>query len=368
MDALVAAVMDRRLAELFACWRDTATDSDPLDVFAAHRDYLVVIELTGARCFYLHYGRTLAGAFGNDLTGQDIDYLPPDILPRDRRGMLEFEYGFANRVQRPVWRSYTAEFAGGPGTWQRLVLPFGPDRLVVGVVQPAAAEVKTSEQALLQLVINRVPVVLSPDGGVADLALTLKDYSDSRLQAAEMELLATRDPLTGVGNLRHFKHLASLELDHARRMGRPMAVLMLDIDRFKSINDRWGHAAGDEALRRIAAVSRNGLREPDILGRLGGEEFAVALPNTGLDGARIIAERLRALIAEQVMESPSGDRFTMTASIGVAAHAAAHPTDLVADDIDTLLGRADAALYRAKAAGRNRVVAEGDQEAAPVSS
>lgn len=354
MDRLVAGVMDCRLGDLLSAWRRTPPTADPLEVFAESLDHLVVIALGGNRCQYVHYGRSLVEAFGTDLTGQDIDYLPPVVLPRDRRGMLEFEYGFANRVQRPVWRSYTAEFAGGMATWQRLVLPFGPDRLVVGAVRSDAAATAEPGHALLRLLIDRIPVVLEPDAGVRDVALTLKDYSDTRLQVEEMKHLATRDPLTGVGNLRHFKALSTLELEHAARMGRPMAVLMLDIDHFKRINDTWGHAAGDEALRQFAAACRNALREPDILGRLGGEEFAIALPNTGADGAGVIAERLRALV-EGIRVTPQcgGTGFGFTTSVGIAVH---HPGSPSGQDVDELLARADAALYEAKRSGRNRVM------------
>lgn len=357
MERLVAGVMDCRLADLLSVWRRAPPTADPLKVFAASLDHLVVIALAGSRCRYEHYGRALVDAFGADLSGQDIDYVPPVILPRDRRGMLEFEYGFANRVRRPVWRSYTAEFAHGLATWQRLVLPFGTDRLVVGAVEVVPVEGPDAGRDLLRLLINRVPVVLNPDGGVRDVALTLKEYSDTCLQAAEMEILATRDPLTGIGNLRHFKTLASLELEHAARMGRPMAVLVIDLDHFKRINDTWGHATGDETLRRFAAACRGALREPDILGRLGGEEFAIALPNTGHEGAMVIAERLRTLAAGiRVTPQCGGAPFGITISIGVAVR------DAVGADaeIDDLLARADAAMYDAKRTGRDRVMMSED--------
>jgi diguanylate cyclase (GGDEF)-like protein len=147
-------------------------------------------------------------------------------------------------------------------------------------------------------------------------------------------------------------HLATLELDHARRMGRSFALLALDIDHFKRINDTWGHAAGDEALKSFANACRLALREYDILGRVGGEEFAVALPNTGPDGARVIAERLRAAVAELVIHPAKGQFFDLTVSVGVAQ---LRDTDT---GIASLLGRADQALYRAKNGGRNRVVME----------
>jgi diguanylate cyclase (GGDEF)-like protein len=353
MLGLVAAVMDARLADMLARW--PGTGADPLDVLATHADHLLVIEAAGTSYRYLHYGSAFVAHFGTDLTGQVIDVVPPDILPADRRGMLEFEYAFARRAQRPLWRSYTADFGARVETWQRLVLPAGPDKLVVGaypVEPPPAAD---AASALLRLVIERVPVVLRPDGGVADLALSLRAFSDTRRQVAELEELATRDALTGVANLRHFHHLAALERNHAQLMGRPFALLALDIDHFKAINDRFGHAGGDTALKAFAGVCREALRECDILGRIGGEEFAVALPNTGLDGACTIAERLRALVERLAIPHPGAEPLHFTVSIGVASCTYG---DGPAPEVADLLARADKALYCAKEAGRNRVVAE----------
>ncbi|ARJ66321.1 response regulator [Magnetospirillum sp. ME-1] len=354
MRDLVARVMDSRLADLLAQWRREGTAvADPAARFAAHADHLLVIEAEDGANRYAHYGKAFADCFGNDLTGQVIHLLPADILPADRRFMLEFEYGFVRRSARPLWRSYTALFGHDlPQTWQRLVLPAGEGRLVVGAYPVTESAGGETEAALLRLVIDRVPVVLAEDGGVEDLALSLGAFCDTSRHMAELEELASRDSLTGVANRRHFEHLAGLELDHARRMGRSFALLALDIDHFKRINDTWGHAAGDEALKSFANACRMGLREYDILGRVGGEEFAVALPNTGPDGARVIAERLRAAVAELVVHPAKGQFFDLTVSIGVAQ---LRDTDT---GIATMLERADQALYRAKNGGRNRVVAE----------
>lgn len=134
MRDLVARVMDSRLADLLAQWRRGGTDaSDPAARFAAHADHLLIIEAEDGANRYAHYGKAFADCFGNDLTGQVIHLLPPDILPADRRFMLEFEYGFVRRTGRPLWRAYTALFGHDlPQTWQRLVLPAGQGRLVVG--------------------------------------------------------------------------------------------------------------------------------------------------------------------------------------------------------------------------------------------
>jgi diguanylate cyclase (GGDEF)-like protein len=143
---------------------------------------------------------------------------------------------------------------------------------------------------------------------------------------------------------------AQHETDRAGRYGGALSVVMLDIDHFKHVNDSWGHAIGDEVLRRVVHAINLGLRDIDILGRLGGEEFAVLLPETALDQAVAVAERLRQAIAE--IQVPVGDGVTtVTASMGVA--------ERCRDDgnVDHLLGRADRALYTAKQAGRDRVLA-----------
>ncbi len=354
MRDIVARVMDPRLADLLSTWRTAgAVATDPVACFATHAAHLLVIETEGGTNCYAHYGKAFTTCFGQDLTGQVIDLLPPDILPADRRFMLEFEYGFVRRTGRPLWRSYTALFGQDlPQTWQRLVLPAGGGRLVVGAYPVEAAAAGDGAEALLRMVIDRVPMILAEDGGIEDMALSLGAFCDTSRHMAELEELATRDPLTGISNRRHFEHLAGLELDHARRMGRSFALLALDIDHFKRINDTWGHAAGDEALRVFTNACRLALREYDILGRIGGEEFAVALPNTGPDGARVIAERLRAAVEELVVRPAKGNVFNLTVSIGTAQM---REDDLV---VATLLERADQALYRAKNAGRNRVEAE----------
>ena len=359
MQDLIATVMDARLLDLLARWRAAGAGgviAEPTSCFAAHVENLLVIHMDGTGNRYSHYGSAFTRHFGADLTGCVIDVLPADILPAERRGMLEFEYTFARRVNRPLWRSYTALFGDRTETWQRLVLPMGDTRLVVGAYAVAPEATDDRAAALLRLVIERVPVVLDPEGGIQDLALSLRTFCDTQQHVAELEVLATRDSLTGVANPRHFHHLAGLELDHARRMGRSFSLLALDIDHFKTVNDRWGHAAGDEALKAFVAACRVALREYDILGRVGGEEFAVALPNTGLDGARLIAERLRRQVEEMVVRPAKGDMFDLTVSVGVATRGTADPLGLPGLDVPGLLEQADAALYRAKAAGRNRVM------------
>ncbi len=172
---------------------------------------------------------------------------------------------------------------------------------------------------------------------------------------AKLERLATVDPLTAVWNRRHFLDLAAAELGRARRHKRRLSVFLLDLDNFKAVNDGYGHAAGDEALRTTVARAREALRTSDQIARFGGEEFVALLPETDLAGALIVAERVRAAIAGSPVVT-DGQAIPITASLGVAEWTGAEPS------IELTLRRADAALYDAKQAGRNRVCVAGGTE------
>jgi diguanylate cyclase (GGDEF)-like protein len=166
---------------------------------------------------------------------------------------------------------------------------------------------------------------------------------------SELLHLATTDALTGLANRRSFMERAALDLENAARHQRPLSLLALDIDHFKRINDTYGHAAGDQVLAALAHSLTEQLRGIDAIGRLGGEEFAVLLPETSVEGATQIAERLRKAIGR--LRIRSGDTvIAITASLGVAVAPEGATT------MAETLAAADAALYRAKATGRNRVI------------
>ena len=156
------------------------------------------------------------------------------------------------------------------------------------------------------------------------------------------------DELTGLANRRRFMEVVELELKRAERFQSPLGLLLVDLDDFKLVNDRFGHGTGDEVLRALSDVFRESLRDVDLAARLGGEEFAVLLPETDYPGAAGVAERLRAGLASLELKAPEGERFGVTASFGVAVYPEAQ-------SVDELLRAADAALYRAKAEGKNRV-------------
>jgi diguanylate cyclase (GGDEF)-like protein len=162
-------------------------------------------------------------------------------------------------------------------------------------------------------------------------------------------LLARVDPLTGVSNRRALSDQAERVLSEARASREPVAVLMIDLDRFKSINDTLGHEAGDEVLRVVTARIRNALRGDDLLGRWGGEEFVAVLPGASMAQALVIADRVRMSVSDSPIAVRSAEPRTVTASVGCAI-----TTD---EDIDHVLRRADGAMYRAKLAGDSVVAA-----------
>lgn len=161
-----------------------------------------------------------------------------------------------------------------------------------------------------------------------------------------IEQLATRDALTDSWNRRHIDTLLNDELQRTTRLGGPVCVVLLDLDHFKSINDRFGHLAGDAVLAAAAASLKAQLRGIDAVGRFGGEEFLVVLPGTNLREARVCAERLRVAVTALGLPEHPGLGVSLSAGVAEAAPGETAPQ---------LLARADAALYRAKAAGRNRV-------------
>ena len=174
-------------------------------------------------------------------------------------------------------------------------------------------------------------------------AISLVLMATDRVRA-EFEHLATHDSLTNALTRRHLTEVCQQELERCNRHGRVMSALLIDVDHFKSINDSKGHQAGDQVLVQFAAAVQTLLRRADVMGRLGGEEFVVLLPETSIEVARVVAERIRAKVGELIDPAP------FTVSIGVTTNVAA------TDTVDALMARADAAMYQAKAKGRNQVV------------
>jgi len=165
----------------------------------------------------------------------------------------------------------------------------------------------------------------------------------------QLEYLAGHDPLTGLFNRRQFDQLVTMELARVSRQPAPVSLLMVDLDHFKFINDRYGHPQGDEVIRHTASLLRNYTRSGDSVARLGGEEFLLLLPDTGQTQARSIAEKVRKLLEETPLPMKDGLLY-LTASFGIASLEAGVP-----GTYELLYAAADKALYRAKSSGRNRV-------------
>jgi len=177
----------------------------------------------------------------------------------------------------------------------------------------------------------------------------LDELHQARAQITDLSEKVQVDSLTGLYNYRHFLQLAAQELERTRRNGQPTALIMVDLDHFKKVNDDWGHEAGNLTLRSCASLMKNELRKIDIPCRYGGEEFALLLPATELPQAVVVANRLRLAIQQTPIEF-AGQQFSVTASMGV-------DVSLKEEDLTPgqFVERADAFLYQAKIEGRDRV-------------
>jgi diguanylate cyclase (GGDEF)-like protein len=212
-----------------------------------------------------------------------------------------------------------------------------------GEVQPI--ELRWSDGRVVRHQITALP------GG--SRMLTYTDITDLARTADQLEKLATTDSLTGLANRRQFISLAENEIGRFYRYGRPVSMLLIDIDMFKAVNDRFGHDVGDRMIEHIATLCEENKRAPDVVARVGGEEFAILLPETDMENSRAVAERLRRKVAAAPL-NVSGIQVPATISVGVSEFNA--PMNGVSD----LMKLADRMLYAAKRAGRNRVVSPGD--------
>ena len=256
-------------------------------------------------------------------------------------------------LERSLWLNKTSAEIGLPAYFQD-ILAAGIGCVRAGE-QPARGQMRMPAQAGGSEREFDYTVLSLPSEAVVFTARDVTDRNQFKRASevylteltqmnARLATLATTDSLTSLLNYRALHERLAEEFVRANRHDQPLSVLMLDLDHFKTINDTRGHPAGDDALRALAGVMRQAARETDILGRYGGEEFVVILPQTDANSAWTVAERLRAAV-----EAAEGPLSTVTISIGVCSLHVGHA------DYAALMHDVDAALYRSKVAGRNRL-------------
>ncbi len=290
-----------------------------IDTFTAER-VLVVAAPTGR-------GLTVLAARGTEVRSGDLERGPGSVLEaamRERRTQL------ASHLEPAADPNLAAML---PGARDVVVVPLSCEGSAIGALVVERAGRMTAR------VERRIVSMLERFAGHAALALRNAWLLD------EVSRLAATDALTGLPNRATWQEALGRELGRARREGRPLSVIMADIDYFKLINDTHGHQVGDEVLQRIAAVFDDGSRSFDLPARYGGEEFGIVLPETDVEEALAVAERLRATIADDLTEP------RVTASLGVASY------PLHAAEAEALVRAADEALYASKRVGRDRVTA-----------
>jgi diguanylate cyclase (GGDEF)-like protein len=281
---------------------------------------------------------TLLTGVGAEVVAYDDRVAAADAVRQERPHVVLLDHALDGGGRQLV-----RDVAGDPellGVAVVLLHPGADADAVVDALRDGAADVWTGSDGAAPELIARVRVAYR-SRQLLDLAL--RRYSN-------LEDLAYRDELTELPNRRGASRQVDVLLSRARRHGHQLALLIIDADRFKAVNDRHGHAVGDVVLRELAARLRERVRREDVVGRWGGEEFVVALPETTPDGAAAVAESLREAVARMPIEAGDGLRLDVTVSIGVAAW--------TGQELEDLVDRADRALYAAKAAGRDRVVLE----------
>jgi diguanylate cyclase (GGDEF)-like protein len=274
----------------------------------------------------------------------------------------ELRAQFANQAFRRLWR-LPDELANSKPSFVELAqrgrntntYAVPPDK-VDSYIEERTAQVRAGDERPVDIRLANGDVVRSRCKVLADggRMLTYGNVRDLVRGVDEMADLAMKDALTGIPNRRYFMMRLDSEWKRYRRYGRPLSLLTLDIDHFKSINDRFGHDVGDETIIAVARLCQAKIRDSDVAARIGGEEFAILLLETDFVEARVVAERLRAAVAERPIACRNQE-IAVTVSVGAA------PADEMTAEPAELMKRADEALYAAKRGGRNRVaVALGD--------
>jgi diguanylate cyclase (GGDEF)-like protein len=289
-----------------------------------------------------------------ELTGlrEIVDVLSVGIVVLDKEGHVKF----MNRAFRYFWR--VPDKMIKPDLTFAQLMRHGRGMRAYAMTHERAEDYLGKQMELIRSGEDRPLQMRLANGGMIQFRcktlprgghlLSYGNVSELAKEADMLERLASLDGLTGLNNRRHFMALAEMEWSRFKRYGRPLALLMMDIDFFKSVNDCYGHDAGDKVIKSVADIFQKHKRTTDIIGRIGGEEFALLLPEASSESASAAAERFRRLVAE--CEILTGDeRIPVSISIGVGA---AHDQT---SGIGQMMKEADIALYEAKRTGRNRV-------------
>lgn len=281
--------------------------------------------------------RILEGGLGEACNGLTLMPSPAPLEALYRESRLPFVGAFSVADHQPL-------FASPPGVIASVaLLPLMRQGELIGSLHFGSADPDRYRAGCATDFLERLAQII---------AICL----ESALAQERLKLAGLTDGLTGVQNRRYFEHRCLVEVSQARRYRHPLACMFLDIDKFKRINDSYGHQTGDEVLRRVAHIIQSQLRAGDTIARYGGEEFVVLLPQSELHHSRQIAERIRRSIEDAQVEALSGQLIKVTLSIGVSMlpdDTASEPQSSLAEG---LVAAADQALYQAKNGGRNRVV------------
>jgi diguanylate cyclase (GGDEF)-like protein len=352
---IAAADMDAYVAGRIRQVREG--DTTPRDVRTTNGEVLRI------QCAVLpNGGRMLSYAYVTDIVRHSdelallhtaLDNISDGVLLLDADLRVQFlnhklrQYWGISKEQAARHPTYLELIRNAPHAGAHEVAPDKLDEFLASRVEairsatPAVRDAKIADGRTI-----RIHCSITASGG---RMLTYCDVTDLIRNAEMLEKLATVDSMTGLFNRRHFLSLAEGEWSRYQRYQRPLSLLAIDIDHFKSVNDRYGHAVGDEAIVSVANACQQGRRASDIVGRHGGEEFVMLLPETDLAQAMIVAERLRERVAAHILHVHKV-QFRLTISIGIAQ------ATVSMSAVDALLRAADEALYQAKNEGRNRTV------------
>jgi two-component system cell cycle response regulator len=349
----------RRRSDITAPRHPTSTDRILSDVNRLLDRRLmaltILLHVAGAMAGTLH----LDGVLGIVLQSivNDLGYAGGMIFLASERGLLE------ERVARaePLLLDPARHPVFGRALAENKVVSLGPEQLLHDTPAEFCARIHATTTILVPIQSKGSPIgllVVESAAQVVDrdqreFLLTLANQTglaieNANLYARTLQLSIT-DGLTGIFNYRHFCERLDLEISRSRRYNVPLGLLLIDIDRFKTFNDRFGHLLGDEVLKAVATVIRSNTRDVDVVARYGGEEFCVILQEIGQEEIAAYAERVHAAVATVRIAVPGGGPQGVTVSIGAAVSQGGEP------DAQEFIRRADVALYRAKDSGRDRV-------------